>query len=60
MNKDGRIEMSQEDYDELSDLIYIALENGICGDGIIDMIHGAIMGELKDNIDILVDDDEEE
>jgi len=60
MNEDGRIEMLQEDYDELSDLIYGALENGICGDGIIDMVHGAIMDELELNIDILVDGDEED
>ena len=60
MNEGGRIEMLQEDYDELSDLIYGALENGICGDGIIDMVHGAIMDELELNIDILVDGDEED
>lgn len=59
MNEDNRIEMNQEDYDELSDLIYGALENGLFGDGLIDVIHGAIMDELELNIDILVKDDEE-
>ena len=54
------IEMTQDEYDELSDLIYGALENGLFGDGLIDVIHGAIMDELELNIDILVDGDEEE
>lgn len=58
MNEDGRIEMLQEDYDELSDLIYNALDDGICGAGIIDQIHGAIMDALELNIDILVNDEE--
>lgn len=60
MNGDGRIEMLQEDYDELSELIYSALENGMFGDGLIDIIHGGIMDELELNIDILVDENEEE
>jgi len=60
MNEDGRIEMSKEDYNELSDLIYGALENGMFGDGLIDIIHGGIMDELELNIDILVDGDEED
>lgn len=59
MNEDGRIEINEEDYNELSDLIYSALENGMFGDGLIDIIHGGIMDELETNIDILVKDDEE-
>ena len=58
MNGDGRIEMLQEDYDALSDLIYDALSNGIFGDGLIDQVHAAIMYDLEPNIDILVDAEE--
>ena len=54
------IEMTQDQYDELSDLIYGALENGLFGDALIDVIHGAIMDELELNIAILVDGDEDE
>ena len=54
------IVLTQDQYDELSDLIWGALENGLFGDALIDVIHGAIMDELELNIGILEDGDEDE